>query len=488
MSVKKVKEVDSIYSGSSTKRNRIFDDISCSSNATERWTSILSCCWRRKPERKFSLKEYNPNECDYIVEKLVVKRVPLSLYATAEDYQEFIDEKNQKETSQRPPMGPNVIPKEMRDKQIYSVWPEIDSSFYFLKHKAREDFSNRPSNKNLRFDRDEDMLDEDAVQAGPSNYKRHVSSRVRGNEMENAFLDQFSALHPDLKESERPPKDPNPLNPPRSKRSLAESISEIGSAKKGPSAKFKKGRDKNKRGSNVYITVSDNSKEMSTVLGDEEIPTRDKYVAKHTTAATCREMCSTSCTSCPQKCSESRNDELEEGGKNNRPIKSPHNRHKSLGKFVDRDSSTKPIFKGPQLIARNVSPEYYSANKLPELNRTEIDSGFINQRTKFPDLSKPDNDKSNTDVTSFISNELKNKNSSATTLRWKIIIKHHQPTTSQTASESTTEIHEDSRVPAIQNDGFNTHKEVTANTESLDEIEISDEINDKNKNEFACTI
>ncbi|XP_046734977.1 uncharacterized protein LOC124404689 [Diprion similis] len=428
MSAKKVKEVDSTFSASNTKRSRIFDDISCSSHGSMNWTSILSCCRRHKRERRLTLKEYNPNECDYIVEKLVIKRVPLSLYATAEDYQEFVDEKNHKEPTHGPLAG-----KEMRDKQVYSAMTEMGSSLYFLRNKARGDLSNRPSNKNLRFNRDEDLLDEDTLQAGPSNYRRNVSSRIRKEE-ENEYLNQFSALHPDLKVTERPPKDPQPLNPPRSKRSLAENISEIASTKRSSSVRSKKGKDKTKHENNAYITVSNTSKEMSTILADEEIPSRDKNINKATSLIS-RKIGSASCIPHLKKSSKTQKEGLQ--GESNY----------SQNKFLEKaqHSNGKSSIKNSQFKVHYISPDECSTKQIAE-------STFTNRQKNYPDLCEPDNEESATVATSFASDDQKKVDKTGSTLRWKIIIKHHQPTSSQTKEKSDSNFPDSTIIPATEDD------------------------------------
>jgi len=44
----------------------------------------LFCCFKREPREEKTV-EYDPDECDYIVEKLVVRRVPLALFAIPAD-------------------------------------------------------------------------------------------------------------------------------------------------------------------------------------------------------------------------------------------------------------------------------------------------------------------------------------------------------------------------------------------------------------------
>lgn len=45
----------------------------------------LLCCLKREPRAEETVIGYNPDECDYVVEKLVVKRVPLALFAIPAD-------------------------------------------------------------------------------------------------------------------------------------------------------------------------------------------------------------------------------------------------------------------------------------------------------------------------------------------------------------------------------------------------------------------
>lgn len=55
---------------------------SCKSCKIKRLKALF-CCVKRKPHKE--IVEYDPDEYDYIVEKLVVKRVPLALFAIRAD-------------------------------------------------------------------------------------------------------------------------------------------------------------------------------------------------------------------------------------------------------------------------------------------------------------------------------------------------------------------------------------------------------------------
>lgn len=44
----------------------------------------LFCCLRHEPRAEGTV-EYDPDECDYVVEKLIVRRVPLALFAIPAD-------------------------------------------------------------------------------------------------------------------------------------------------------------------------------------------------------------------------------------------------------------------------------------------------------------------------------------------------------------------------------------------------------------------
>lgn len=477
MTGRNVNGVDSVYSGGSTKRSRCFDDISCSNNVSARWTSILSCCWRRKRERKPPLEEYNLNEWDYIVEKFVVKRVPLALYATENDFREFIESRKDIQSSYGPIAGPAV--KETSDKQVYTTVPGAGSTLYYFKNKGRRDLSDRPSNKNLRFNRDEDMLDEDAVQAGPSNYKDRNMLTSRKDELENEYLNQFSSLHPNLKDSERPPKDPHPLNQPRSKRSLAEDISEIASStKKTPNVKNKKGKGRSSHGTNDYIQVNDTPRRTSAVLRDEEIPTRDKNLTKHTSSIG-RKIGSASYLPYPKQQSKVPRAESPEIKQIRREMVTQRGlQNKILVNPIDRDFYPNSTLKAPQFKVHYVSPEPHSSNKLTDLSSRNLDEDVTSQtknHSKLSDSRKIANrEEFVSDATSYTSEDIKDANLAGTSLRWKIIIKHHQPATaSQTPSESPSDFPHS--FPLLtSNDGLSRPELKNANIEYYDKIKMEE--------------
>lgn len=53
-------------------------------NGMARRLKALFCCLGREPRAERTV-EYDPDECDYVVEKLVVRRVPLALFAIPAD-------------------------------------------------------------------------------------------------------------------------------------------------------------------------------------------------------------------------------------------------------------------------------------------------------------------------------------------------------------------------------------------------------------------
>nr|XP_046486747.1 uncharacterized protein LOC124221112 [Neodiprion pinetum] len=214
--------------------------------------------------------------------------------------------------------------------------------------------------------------------------------------------------------TERPPKDPQPLNPPRSKRSLAENISEIGSTKRSSSVRSKKGKERSKHESNAYITVSNTSKETSTVLADEEIPSRDKNINKASSLIS-RKIGSASCIPHLKKSSKAQKEGLQ--------CESTYRQNK----FSENDQhpNGKSTIKNSQFTVHYISPDECSTKQIAE-------SSFTNRPNNYTDLREPDNEESTTAATSSASDDQKRADKTGATLRRKIIIKHNKPTSSQT--------------------------------------------------------
>ncbi|XP_015601985.1 uncharacterized protein LOC107270979 isoform X2 [Cephus cinctus] len=263
------RQIESLYSGAPGKSRVVKTHIRISTTFSERWRTIFSCCFRGLTKRKASIQDYDPEECDYIVEKLVVKRVPIALFATPYDIYDRKRIKKRESEDGFPPVR-------MTDtKNIYRVIPDMKQPLYY----AMNDTHDKPSTS-IHFAKSTDTLHEDAIY----NYDKNLET-----ERQNEYLNRFTALHPDLKECDRPPKDPCPLNlQSRNKRSLAEDISEIASTRIGSPRTDTRGNYKiDTKAGAVYVTVSDTSRELSMLSVDEEFPTRDTPFSIRRNASNC---------------------------------------------------------------------------------------------------------------------------------------------------------------------------------------------------------
>lgn len=201
------------------------------------------------------MSDLNSNEFDYIVEKLVVKRVPISLFATPYDVYE------DGTGSRHPDRKPLVVVSDPRT--VYSIVPAVNSSLFYTStnEPGVSGFPTKPSGKPLRLTRNEDVFgDDEPPSATAGGYRADMERRYR----EAESLNRFTALHPNLKESERPPKDPCPLNMTKSRRSLAEEISEIAAKKDKTDVRYESTRSDILTTGSVYTAQSGPSRELAT--------------------------------------------------------------------------------------------------------------------------------------------------------------------------------------------------------------------------------
>ncbi|XP_014469200.1 PREDICTED: uncharacterized protein LOC106741580 [Dinoponera quadriceps] len=159
---------------------------SSSHKITKRLKALFCCVKRESHERVI---ECDPDEYDYIIEKLVVKRVPLALFAIRADL------------PNRHGSDMMAIP-EQTSRSSSSIFGK--GSNLVMSAATRGTISMKT------------MMDSGAL-----------SHRARSSAWRDQILDRFSTLHPELKESERPIKDP--LNFPQSKRSFVDNTSEVAS-------------------------------------------------------------------------------------------------------------------------------------------------------------------------------------------------------------------------------------------------------------------
>ncbi|XP_011140631.3 uncharacterized protein LOC105183901, partial [Harpegnathos saltator] len=146
----------------------------------------LFCCIKPRESHE-EVIEYDPDEYDYIIEKLVVKRVPLALFAIRAD---LLDHRH----------GSDVT---MTSEQT----SRSASSSTFGKRSNFAVSTVAQGSTSMKTTTDSSVL----------------SHRTRSSAWRKEILDKFSALYPDLKESERLSKDP--LNSPQSKQSFTGNVS-----------------------------------------------------------------------------------------------------------------------------------------------------------------------------------------------------------------------------------------------------------------------
>ncbi|XP_071553975.1 uncharacterized protein [Temnothorax nylanderi] len=146
-----------------------------------RLKALFCCLGRGREPRADGTVGYDPDECDYVVEKLVVRRVPLALFA---------------------------IPADLADNATRGA----GGASTRLGTDRRS-----ATNKTLRFaDKRRDSID------------RRLDCRAKSSDWRDGIPSKFNDLRPDLRESERPLEDP--LNFSRNRQLFAEDISEVTSS------------------------------------------------------------------------------------------------------------------------------------------------------------------------------------------------------------------------------------------------------------------
>ncbi|KAM0725627.1 hypothetical protein ACS0PU_008353 [Formica fusca] len=191
----------------------------------------LFCCFRRESNAR-EIVRYDPDGYDYIVEKLVVKRVPLALFAIPADLADRrrLDDATSDDISQSSSLsafGGNNLSANAVTRGTYPTSTRMDRPVY-----------DSAANKVLRSDTNK-------------NQDLSLDGQAKSSIWKQGILNRFSALHPDLKEFERPSK--NLSNFPRSKLSFAENISVP---------------------SNTRTDISSRTS-TSSITVQEDVPTRD---------------------------------------------------------------------------------------------------------------------------------------------------------------------------------------------------------------------
>ncbi|XP_011697345.1 PREDICTED: uncharacterized protein LOC105455604 isoform X1 [Wasmannia auropunctata] len=160
------------------------------SGGAARRLKALFCCLKSQPYAAEGTVECDPDECDYVVEKLVVRRVPLALFA---------------------------IPADLADNASRSTSSSaLDGNARASVANATREASTRiTTNEALRFG------DERRDSVGES-----LGCRAKSSVWREGIPSKFKYLN--WKESEYPCK--NPLNVSRSRRLFAENISEATSS------------------------------------------------------------------------------------------------------------------------------------------------------------------------------------------------------------------------------------------------------------------
>ncbi|XP_060820447.1 uncharacterized protein LOC132909557 [Bombus pascuorum] len=173
---------------------------------------FLSCF--RINSKKESLEDIinnNAKEYDYIVEKLIVKRVPFIFFSISENAL-----KNKINPESKSNSIKDVLQLQTRSNSTHSAVSETQSLLYYSNRFDPNMISLQTSNKCLYFDKNTFTLNE--------RNKRHTLSNDYHTRI-TELMNTMSSLHPDLKEHERPPKDCCPLNMPKNKSVMSAKMS-----------------------------------------------------------------------------------------------------------------------------------------------------------------------------------------------------------------------------------------------------------------------
>ncbi|XP_076245952.1 uncharacterized protein LOC143186266 [Calliopsis andreniformis] len=175
---------------------------STSSSRGKCFGSLFRCLkFNKKEQLKASFDNSEHKDYDYIVEKLVVKRVPFVFFKVPEN----ISETNNYQTDS---LKPQILSE---TKTIPSNISETQSLYY--SDKLNQNTKPTGITSKLFLDANMSLLNEiNKTNLTSSDYKAGIIE----------LMNAMSSLHPDLKISERPPKDP--LNIPKNKDMLSKDI------------------------------------------------------------------------------------------------------------------------------------------------------------------------------------------------------------------------------------------------------------------------
>ncbi|XP_033195365.1 uncharacterized protein LOC117159544 [Bombus vancouverensis nearcticus] len=173
---------------------------------------FLSCF--RINSKKESLEDIvnsNAKEYDYIVEKLIVKRVPFIFFSMSENAL-----KNKINPESKSNSIKDGLQLQTRSNSTHSAVSETQSLLYYSNRFDPNMISLQTSNKCLYFDKNTFTLNE--------RNKKHTLSNDYHTRI-TELMNTMSSLHPDLKEHERPPKDCCSLNMPKNKSVMSAKMS-----------------------------------------------------------------------------------------------------------------------------------------------------------------------------------------------------------------------------------------------------------------------
>ncbi|XP_017884683.1 uncharacterized protein LOC108627752 [Ceratina calcarata] len=193
------------YSASS-RETGIYTTSSRTSSVSEvkaKFCALFLNCFRGR--KKDSLEEIRENdgtrEYDYVVEKLVVKRVPFLLFSIPKHPSES---KNNSESKSDPSNETSQFL--IKPNPVQPVLSETQSLLYYS-NKFNQHTPLGIRNKYLHYNKNAAVLNK-------RSRNRALSDDYHARMTE--LMNIMSSLHPDLKEDERPPKDPCPLTMPKS--------------------------------------------------------------------------------------------------------------------------------------------------------------------------------------------------------------------------------------------------------------------------------
>ncbi|KOC66622.1 hypothetical protein WH47_00930 [Habropoda laboriosa] len=188
---------DKLQSFISSREIAVSDSSTASSasDAKSKCFGLFRSCFggTRKKESSEDIVDDDVKEYDYVVEKLIVKRVPFILCSIPKNTLDYNTSNSSKDASH----------SLSKVNTIYTTASETQSLIYYSDKFDRNIPPLRNSNKCLHFEANTTILNE-------RNKKRTLSTDYHTRLTE--LMEIMSSLHPDLKEHERLPKDPCPLN------------------------------------------------------------------------------------------------------------------------------------------------------------------------------------------------------------------------------------------------------------------------------------